>query len=69
MEVTIHDVISKRKQRWTERHDIEFDRVLVRASVIKILETPALRDEIVAKPYLLIPIPGNTLSRSGRKTV
>ncbi len=56
MEVTIHDIISKRKQRWEERHDIEFDRVLVRASVIKILETPALRDEIVAKPYLLIPI-------------
>ena len=37
-------------------HDIEFDKVLVRASVVKILQTPSLRDEIVARPYLLIPI-------------
>ena len=56
MDITIQDIIDKRKQRWEERHDIEFDKVLVRASVVKILQTPSLRDEIVARPYLLIPI-------------
>lgn len=56
MNITIQDIIDKRKKRWEERHDIEFDKVLVRASVVKILQTPSLRDEIVARPYLLIPI-------------
>ena len=56
MYITIQDIIDKRKKRWEERHDIEFDNVLVRASVVKILQTPSLRDEIVARPYLLIPI-------------
>ena len=56
MDITIQDIIDKRKRRWEERHDIEFDNVLVRASVVKILQTPSLRDEIVARPYLLIPI-------------
>ena len=56
MDITIQGIIDKRKKRWEERHDIEFDKVLVRASVVKILQTPSLRDEIVARPYLLIPI-------------
>jgi hypothetical protein len=56
MDITIQDIIDKRKKRWEERHDTEFDKVLVRASVVKILQTPSLRDEIVARPYLLIPI-------------
>ena len=56
MDITIQDIIDKRKRRWEERHDIEFDKGLVRASVVKILQTPSLRDEIVARPYLLIPI-------------
>ena len=56
MDITIQDIIDKRKKRWEERHDIEFDKVLVRASVVKILQTPSLRDESVARPYLLIPI-------------
>ena len=56
MDITIQDIIDKRKKRWEERHDIEFDKVLVRASVVKILQTPSLRDEIVVRPYLLIPI-------------
>ena len=56
MDITIQDIIDKRKKRWEERHDIEFDKVLVGASVVKILQTPSLRDEIVARPYLLIPI-------------
>ena len=53
---TIQDIITKRKARWEEKHDIEFDNVLVKASVRLIMQTPSLRDEIIAKPYLLIPI-------------
>lgn len=56
MDITIQDIIDKRKKRWEEKHDIEYDKTLVRVSVIRILQTPSLRDEIVARPYLLIPI-------------
>lgn len=56
MDITIQDIIDKRKRRWEEKHDIEYDKTLVRVSVIRILQTPSLRDEIVARPYLLIPI-------------
>lgn len=54
--LTVQDIIDKRKKRWEENHDIEFDQTLVRVSVVRILQTPTLRDEIVAKPYLLIPV-------------
>lgn len=56
MEITIKDIIAKRKQRWEEKHDLEYDKTLVRVSVIRILQTPSLRAEILAKPYLLIQI-------------
>ena len=56
MDITIQDIIDKRKQRWEEKRDIEYDKTLVRVSVVRILQTPSLREEIVAKPYLLIPI-------------
>ena len=56
MIVTIQDIIDKRKSRWEEHHNLDLDKLLVRASVRKILETEALRNEIIARPYLLIPI-------------
>ena len=56
MIVTIQDIIDKRKARWEEHHNLDLDKLLVRASVRKILETEALRNEIIARPYLLIPI-------------
>ena len=54
--ITCADIIAKRKARWEEKHDIEYDRQLVAAAADKILSTPSLRAEIIAKPYLLIPI-------------
>ena len=54
--ITIADIIAKRNQRWEEKRDIDFDRILVQASVRKILSTPSLRDEIREKPYMLIPV-------------
>lgn len=56
MDITLEDMIEKRRARWEERHDLEYDKLLVRASVIRILKTPGLRDGIIAKPHLLIPI-------------
>jgi hypothetical protein len=56
MDITVNDIIEKRKRIWNNRQDIDYDKQLVRASVIKILSTPSLRDEIVLKPYLLIPV-------------
>lgn len=52
--ITIQDLIDKRKIRWQEKHDIEYDRVLVEAIADKILDSEELRCEIIKKPYLLI---------------
>ena len=54
--IKVSDIIEKRKKRWAEKQDIEFDKQLVAASVDKILSTPSLRDEILEKPYLLIEV-------------
>ncbi len=48
------NIIAKRKERWCEREDLDYDKKLVRAAVIKILGTPELRAEVQEKPYLLI---------------
>jgi len=53
--MTIQDIIDKRKARWEEKHDIEYDGKLVQAAVREILSHESLRNEILAKPYLLIP--------------
>ena len=49
-------MIAKRRARWNERADLAYDRELVRAAVLKVLETPSLRAEIVERPYLLIEL-------------
>ncbi|HRF69868.1 MAG TPA: hypothetical protein PKV66_00390 [Candidatus Pelethenecus sp.] len=56
LEITIQDIIDKRKKLWNENHDLDLDKQLVEASARKILETPSLREEIQAKPYLLIEV-------------
>ncbi len=53
---TIQEIIEKRQTRWAERQDLDYDKKLVRAAVQKILASPALRNEIIERPYLLIPI-------------
>lgn len=53
-QITVADIVAKRKQRWAERHDLDYDRELIRASAEKILSTPSLRAEIEERPYLLI---------------
>lgn len=54
--IRVADIISKRKRIWEEKHDLELDRDLVRASVRKILSEISLVNEIKAKPYLLIEV-------------
>jgi len=54
--LTVEDIIAKRKRIWGERHDIDYDRELVRASVIKILSEQSLVKEVQAKPYSLIEV-------------
>lgn len=53
-ELSINDLIKKRKERWQERGDMLYDRELTRAIADKILDTKTLREEIIKKPYLLI---------------
>lgn len=53
-ELSVKDIVAKRKKRWEEKRDLEYDKQLVRASVVKILSTESLIDEVLAKPYLLI---------------
>ncbi len=66
--LTIKDIIEKRKRIWKERRDIEYDKQLVRASVIKILATPSLSSEILQRPYLLIEVAFYIVDKE-RKTV
>ena len=54
--IRVADIIAKRKRIWEEKHDLELDRELVRASVRKILSDRNLVNEIRAKPYLLIEV-------------
>lgn len=68
MTITVADIIAKRKARWQEKGDIEYDKMLVAASVEKILSTPSLREEILARPYLLVPVSFYIVDKK-RKTV
>lgn len=54
--ITCQDIINKRKRIWGEKHDLDYDKGLVEASVRKILSTKELVEEVREKPYLLIPI-------------
>lgn len=54
MSYKIADFVTKRKKRWEEKHDIEYDEVLVRAIAKEILSSPELVAEVRAKPHLLI---------------
>lgn len=56
MSLTVQDIIDKRRARWEERRDLEYDRQLVKAAAQKILSTPSLVEEVRAKPYLLIEV-------------
>ena len=52
--LTIADIIEKRKARWEEKRDIEFDTRLCEAAADRIVSDPDLRAEILKRPYLLI---------------
>lgn len=54
--LTAQDLIAKRRQRWEERHDLDYDRRIVEAASWKIAEDPGIAREIHEKPYLLIEI-------------
>ena len=56
MRFTALDLIAKRKQRWEELHDIEYDKRIVEAAARKISEDADIAREIRDKPYLLIEI-------------
>lgn len=50
----IDDLIEKRKARWEELHDVEYDSKLVSAIADKILDTPSFVEEIRERPWRLI---------------
>ena len=52
--MTVSDIIEKRKLRWRERGDIEYDKLIVEAGVKLIFENNNLLAEVIEKPYLLI---------------
>ena len=54
--VTAIDLIAKRRQRWEERHDLDYDRQIVEAAARKIAEDAEIAREIHDRPYLLIEI-------------
>ena len=54
--MTVADMIARRRVRWEERGDLEYDRALTRAAVKKLFEERKLCEEIIARPYLLIEL-------------
>ena len=54
--MTVSDLIEKRRRRWRELEDIEYDRRLVAAAVRLMLSDAGMRSEVVEKPYLLIEL-------------
>ncbi len=52
--MTISDIVAKRKARWEERHDLEYDKQIVATAVQLIKNSSELRAEIQDKPYKLI---------------
>lgn len=52
--MTVADIIAKRKLRWEERGDIEYDKLIVESGVKLIFEREELLSEVIEKPYLLI---------------
>ncbi len=52
--MTLCEIVKKRKDRWQERHDGEYDTLLTTAAAREILSNKELRNEIQLKPYLLI---------------
>ena len=68
MRLTVEDLVEKRRKRWEELRDIEFDRKLVRAAVQAIMGSPALLVQIRARPYLLIEVAFSVVDKE-RNTV
>lgn len=66
--ISVREAILKRKARWQERGDLEYDRLLVRSALAEIMRTPALREEIVAEPWLLIELAFYVVTKE-KKTV
>lgn len=56
MKFSANFLIQKRKEKWTETHDIEFDRKLRTAIAKKIIEDSELREEITRNPEKVIEL-------------
>ena len=54
MSYTADYIIQKRKEKWEELHDIEFDKDLRNAIADKLLEDEDLRNEVIKNPEKLI---------------
>ena len=64
--MTVADIVEKRKKRWEERRDIEYDRMLCAAAAVKILSNDNLRAEVLDKPYLLIEAVFCVVNKNGK---
>lgn len=65
---SVREAIEKRKMRWRERSDLDYDKLLVRSALREIMRTPSLRDEIVDEPWLLIELAFYVVTKE-KKTV
>lgn len=65
---SVREAIEKRKARWRERSDLEYDRLVVRSALAEIMRSPALREQIVAEPWLLIELAFYVVTKK-KKTV
>ena len=66
--LTVADMIEKRRQRWEEKQDVEYDTRLVEAAAKKVLSDPSLRAEVQERPYLLIELCFHVVDKKRRTT-
>ena len=65
---SVREAIEKRRARWQERGDLEYDRLVVRSALAEIMRSPTLREQIVAEPWLLIELAFYVVTKE-KKTV
>ena len=66
MTVSIAELVDKRRLRWAERQDLEYDKKLVRAIIAKVMNTPSLREQIWNSPWLLIELAFTVVDKNRR---
>lgn len=65
-QLTVRDLIDKRKELWNKYHDINKDKVYIELAVERAIQTPECRKEIHNQPDLLIELCFTVVDKQGK---